>query len=208
MARARESEEEKLKKRIAKAEKKAMKVSGVDEGLVQRFWELVSMFPKISDPGLEARLERFTLNATPDQYFRMQQTLLNAGTPVPVTDLRIRSAMEDLEGKQIGLAVDGEYESTVTLDAFCFKVERGIKENIPVISVASRRDYADAILRRKDPIKMILTRRIKATHKLRLLRWALPHLDLLREKGLVENYLSYQTDVETVLGETLAEMGY
>lgn len=208
MSKARELDEEKLQKRIAKAEKKALRYSGVDQGLIQRFWELVSLFPRISDPELEARVERFTLNATPDQYFHMQRALFGKGSPYLVEDYRVRRLMQDLKGTRIGLAVEGEYESTITLDDFCFRVERGIEEGIPVISVASRQDYADAILRRKDPIKMILGRRIKASHKLKLLRMALPHLDLLRERGLFEKSLSYQPELEKLLDDTMSGMGY
>jgi hypothetical protein len=208
MSKRKQTEEERIQKRIEKAEKKALKYSGVDEGLVQRFWELVSMFPRITDPELEARIEHFTMNATADQYFRMQEALFGEATHYLLEDPRVQYAMEDIRGKQIGLAVEGEYESTVTLDRSGFKIERGIKENVPVISVASRRDYADAILRRKDPIKMIITRRIKASHKLRLLRWAFPHIDVLKEKGLFEKYYSYQPELEAVLDRTMSEMGY
>jgi hypothetical protein len=84
----------------------------------------------------------------------------------------------------------------------------GIKEDIPVLSIESRRDYADLILGRKDPVKMILGRKIRATHKLTLLKWALPHIDILRDKNLFDKYLSYQTDVEEVLRRALEDMGY
>lgn len=208
MSRTRDVDGEKLQRRIAKAEKKAMKYSGVDEGLIQRFWELVSIFPRLSDPELEERVARFTLNATPGQYFRMQQALFTVSSPELVQDGRLKRALEDLKGKKIGLAVEGEYESTVTLDGSRFTVEQGIEDGIPVISVASRQDYVDAILRRKDPIKMILGRRIRASHKLKLLRMALPHLDLLRERGLVERSLAYQPELEKLLDTELSDMGY
>jgi hypothetical protein len=201
-------EEEKARKRIAKAEKKALKLTGVDHGLVQRFWELVSIFPKISQQELANRLERFILFATADQYYRMQQALFMEGTPYMLEDPRVLKVVNDLKGKSIGLSVPGVYDSTITLDDICFKVDKGIKEGVPVLSVMSRRDYADIVLRLKDPVKMLLARRIRATHKLTLLKWAIPHLDLVREHGLLEKYFSYQPAVEEMLDEKLKEMGY
>lgn len=197
-----------VQKRIEKAQKKAVKLAGVDQGLIHRFWELVNMFPKISTPQLERRVENFMMTAAPGQLFRMQQALFNEATPYLLEDERVRKVMDDLCGKRIGLAITGEYESTVTLDNRCFTARRGITDGIPVISVVSRKDYVDAVLSRVDPVKMILSRRIRASHKLTLARWGLPHLDLLREKGLFEKYLSYQPEVEAVLVENLSMMGY
>lgn len=200
--------EEEIDKKIKKAEKKAMRLAGVDHGLVQRFWELVSLFPQISSPELEDRVERFIMNATPGQFFTMQQALFEEAVPYLVEDPRVRCVMEEFSGKKIGLAVTDEYECTVTLSDCYFQIERGIRESVPVISVQSRRDYADAILGLKDPVKLILSRKIRASKKLTLLRWALPHIDLLRERGLFEKYLAYQPEVERVLEENLTKMGY
>jgi len=199
---------DKIQKRIAKAEKKAIKLAGVDNGIIGRFWELVNMFPKITTPELELRVEHFIMTAAPGQLFLMQRALFEEATPYLLEDERVRCVMGDLHGKRIGMAITGEYESTVTLDGTCFQVERGIKDGIPVISVVSRRDYADTILSRADPIKMILGRRIRASHKFTLLRWGLPHLDLLKDKTLFEKYLTYQPEVEAVLEENLTKMGY
>lgn len=201
-------EEARIHKRIAKAEKKAMRYAGLDEGLVQRFWELVNMFPKISTPQLEDRLEKFILNATGGQYFTMQQALFEQATPYLIEDPRVRRLMHDLKGKKLGLRVKGEYESTVTIGECYFQVERGIRGSMPVISCESRRDYADSILGLLDPIKLILGRRIRASHKLTLLRWGLPHLDLLRDRDLFEKYLDYQEKLEKALEENLEKMGY
>lgn len=197
-----------VQKKIDRAEKKALKVKGVDNGLIGRFWELVSLFPRISTPELERRVESFIMTAAPGQLFRMQQAIFEEATPYLLEDERVRCVMDDLCGKQIGLAIMGEYESTVTLDNRCFQVARGITDHMPVISVVSRKDYADAILSRVDPVKMILSRRIRASHKLTLLKWGLPHLDLLRERGLFEKYLAYQPEVEAVLDDNLTRMGY
>jgi len=198
-----------IQKRIAKAEKKASKLAGVDQGLIGRFWEIVSLFPKVSTPELERRVENFILTAAPGQLFKMQQAIFEEATPYLLEDRRISCVMDDLAGKRIGLAISGEYESTVTLDKRCFQVERGIRDkSIPVIYVVTRHDYADAILTRVDPIKMILGRKIRATHKFTLMRWGLPHLDLLRDRDLFEKYLSYQPEVEAVLEENLTKMGY
>lgn len=201
-------DEEAVQKKIKKAEKKAAKLAGVDNGLIGRFWELVNLFPKITDPELERRVEHFIMTAAPGQLFKMQQVIFEEATPYLLEDARVRCVMDGLCGKQIGLAIIGEYESTVTLDNLCFKVARGITDHIPVISVVSRRDYADAILSKADPVKMILSRRIRASHKLTLLKWGLPHLDLLRERGLFEKYFAYQPEVEAVLDEHLKQMGY
>lgn len=203
-----DKEEKKVQERIAKAEKRARQLTGADHNIVQRFWEIVNMFPKVSTPELERRLEHFILCAPPGHYFIMQQALFAEAVPYMLEDYRLRQVLEDLGGKKLGLAVEGEFESTVTLDGLDFKLERGINGNIPVLSVASRRDYADAILTKKDPIKMILGRRIKASHKLTLLKWLLPHIDLLRDRDLFDKYLSYQGEVEAVLEENLTKMGY
>lgn len=208
MKKTKELDEERIKKRIEKAEKKAMRLAGVDQGIIHRFWELVNLFPKISTPELEARAERFIMTAAPGQLFSMQQAVFEEATPYLMEDERVRCVMGELCGKCIGLQIPGEYESTVTLDSMCFRVERGIKDGIPVISALTRRDYADAILSRKDPVKMILGRRIRASKKFTLLKWGLPHIDLLRDKTLFEKYLSYQPEVERVLEEQLTKMGY
>lgn len=212
MARAkkgsRPKEDDKYQKRIEKAEKRARRLAGVDSNVIQRFWEILNLFPKVSDPALERRLEHFIMCATPGQYFRMQQALFAEATPYILEDHRLRTILEDLKGKELGLAVEGEYSSTVTLNDLCFDVKRGISDGIPVISIASRVDYVDAVLSRRDPVKMILGRRIKASHKLTLLRWVLPHIDLLKDKDLFDKYLSYQPEVERVLRENLRDMGY
>jgi hypothetical protein len=203
-----QKDEEKVRRRIEKAEKKAVKLAGVDQGLIHRFWELINMFPKISTPELELRVENFILTAAPGQYYLMQQAIFEEATPYLVEDPRVREVMLQLSGRKIGLSIPGEYESTVTLDHLCFQVKRGINEGIPVISVMSRRDYADAILLKADPIKMILGRKIRASKKLTLLRWGLPHVEMLRDREIFEKYLSYQSEVEKVLEENLTKMGY
>lgn len=208
MTKADDLEDKKVQKRIARAEKKATKLAGVDQGLIHRFWELVNMFPKISTPELELRVEHFIMTAAPGQLFMMQRAIFEEATPYLLEDERVRTVMCELTGRQIGLSITGEYESTVTLDSLCFQIERGIRDSIPVISVASRRDYADAILLKKDPIKMILGRKIRASRKFTLLRWGLPHVDMLRDRSLFEKYLSYQPEVERVLEEYLTKMGY
>ncbi len=198
--------EDDYSKRIEKAEKKASKL--VDEGIIQRFWELVSLFPKISTEELEARVERFIMNATPGQFFMMQTALFESATPYLLEDPRVADLMKKLSGKRLGLEVKGEYSSTVLICDNYFVIERGIRADVPVLSVETRRDYADAILGRKDPVKMILGRRIRASHKFTLLRWALPHVDILREKELFDKYLSYQPIVEEELEANLSRMGY
>jgi hypothetical protein len=117
-------DDEKVRKRIAKAEKKATRLAGVDQGLIHHFWELVNMFPKISTPELELRVEHFIMTAAPGQMFLMQQAIFEEATPYLLEDERVRHVMCQLSGKQIGLAITGEYESTVTLDGVSLKVNR------------------------------------------------------------------------------------
>mgnify|MGYP005857918975 CR=1 FL=1 len=202
------SYDDRTRKRIERVEKKALKIKGVDQGLIQRFWEIVTMVPKISSARLEERVENFIMHAAPQQLFEMQRAIFDEATPYLTQDPRIREVLKSLSGKKLGLAITGEYESTVTLNHLRFEISRGITEDIPVISVSSRRDYADGILKLQDPIKMVLTRKIRASHKLTLLRWALPHIELLKDKQLLEKYLSYQPEVERVLEENLTRMGF
>lgn len=196
-------------KKITSVEKKAKKLPGIDESLIQGFWELLNLFPKISKPGLEERLEKFILEATPGQYFTMQCALFEAAIPYLREDERMRSLLKSLSGKSCGLAVTGKYESTVTFDDLNFRIQRGISsKKIPVISISSRKDYAEVVLGRKDPIKMLIARKIRATHKLTLLKWGLPHVNLLRERDLFEKSLTYQEEAEKILDANLAKMGY
>ncbi|MDD5749092.1 MAG: hypothetical protein PHP64_08670 [Actinomycetota bacterium] len=209
MKKEKELSEEESRKAIGKAEKKALKLSAVDQGLIKRFWELMNMWPKITLPGLEDRIERFILNATPGQFFQMQVVLFEEATPYLMEDPKVKSLIGEFSGRQIGLAVEGEYESTVTIMDCYFKIERGIKsKKIPVISISSRQDYADVVLGRKDPIRLILQRKIKATHKMTLLKWALPNIDIIRDESLFDKYLSYQNLVEEGLDENFKKMGY
>jgi len=55
---------------------------------------------------------------------------------------------------------------------------------------------------------MILGRRIRASRKFTLLRWVLPHIEVLRDRSLFDKYLGYQTEMEKVLEENLTKMGY
>lgn len=208
-SRKRDAKEEDIQKKIERAEKKAKKLSGVDDSLIQRFWEIINLWPKISTRELECRVENFIMNATPGQYFTMQKAVMGAAMPYLLEDERARELLNSLSGKQVGLSIEGEYHSTVTLNGYELVIERGIRnDKIPVISAASRRDYADAVLGRIDPIKLIIGRKLRATHKLTLLKWALPHIDLLRDKTIFDKYLSYQPEVEQVLEENLRKLGY
>lgn len=189
------------------SKKQGMRKSGL-EGLLNRIWEIVGLWPKISDPELQRRAERFIMAATPDELFHMQQVLFQEATPYLVEDDKVRDAMRDLNGKCIGLAIRGEYETTVTLRNLRFTIERGIEGEIPVISVDNRRDYADAILSIRDPLSMFLKGRIKITRKLTILRWGLPQLGLLLDNPRFDKFLGYQDDVEEVLDENLRQLGY
>lgn len=185
------------------------RTGGKHHHVVRRYWEIVNLYPKISDPELAARIEEFTLNATPEQLFGMQKAVIEAGTDFMVKDPLWKTVLEHMDGRKIGLAIGREYQTTVSLENCGFTIEMGIADrNIPVLSVASRKDYADALLRRKDIVRMLMTGRLKATHKLTLARWGLSFLHLLNDESLFEEILSHQTGAEKAIAEKLNAMKY
>jgi hypothetical protein len=177
--------------------------------ILKRYFELISLYPEVSDPELERRIEHFTMTATEDELFRMQETFFREGTPYLTEDDRFKKIMKILDGRSIGLAIGKEYQTTVSLRDMKFSIRRGIdSRKMPVLSVASRKDYVDALLRRKDPLKLVLARKLKASHKLTLARWGLSFVDVLADSSLMGKVLAHQPVVEAVLSDALAEMGY
>jgi len=88
-------------------------------------------------------------------------------------------------------------------------LERGIKDKkMPVLSVSTRKAYVDALLRRKDPLKLVLSRKLTASHKLTLAKWGLPFIDVLLDASLIGKVLSHQPIVEAVISTTLMDLGY
>jgi hypothetical protein len=176
--------------------------------LLNRVWEIVGLWPRIEDPVLERRLDDFIMRATPDQLLRMQEVIFAEATPYLVGDGKVRATMEAFNGRSIGLAIDGWYRTTVRLSNLRFGIESGICEDIPVITVKCRRDYADAVLCHKDPLTMIFKGRIKISRMLTLVRWILPHVGIVMDRQLFDKFLGYQQDVEKVLDECLCDLGY
>ncbi len=185
------------------------KSSGKQNLIIRRYWQILNLYPKITDPELAERIETFTLNATPEQLFRVQKMVFEKGTSYMVKEPRFREILERMDGEKVGLAIGDDYRTTVSLDDFQFKLEMGIDDDsIPVLSVASRRDYVDALLRRKDIVRMLVTRKLKATRKRTLIRWGLSFLDLLRDDSLFEDLASHQSVAEKAIAESMGDMGF
>ena len=177
-------------------------------GIIHRYFEIVNMYPKITDAGLAAKLEHFTMNATTDQLLKMQRLVIAEGAGYMVDEPRWHEVLERLDGIRIGMAIGDEYLTTVSLTDCCFTVEEGIEErSIPVLSVASRKDYVDALLRRKDLAWMVLTGKLKATHKVKLARLGLSFMEYLKDDELFEDLASHQSSAEKKILEAIQEMG-
>ncbi|MFH1149249.1 MAG: hypothetical protein V1748_02110 [Actinomycetota bacterium] len=178
------------------------------QSLLNRIWEIVGLWPRIMDPLLERRLDDFIMRATPEELFRVEEIIFAEAAPYLVSEEKVRATMKAFEGRSIGLAIDGWYKTTVSLVDCRFHIESGISPDVPVFTARCRRDYADAVLSRKDPISMILKGRIKISRMLTLIRWFLPHLGILMDRQLFDKFLGYQQDVEEVLDACLCELGY
>jgi hypothetical protein len=185
------------------------KSSGKQNLIIRRYWQILNLYPRISDPKLAERIENFTINATPEQLFRVQKMVFEKGTSYMVTEPRFREILERMDGEKVGLAIGDEYRTTISLEDLQFKLEMGIDdESIPVLSVASRRDYVDALLRRKDIIRMLVTRKLRATRKRTLVRWGLSFFDLLKDDSLFEDLASHQSVAEKAIAESMGEMDF
>jgi len=177
--------------------------------IIRRYFEIVNLYPRIDDPALARRIEEFTMCASPEDLFRMQSTVFEAGRRFMEGDPGWETIMKHLDGKKVGLAIGDEYASTVALEDGRFELSMGIPDRtIPVFSVATRKDYVDALLRRKDLVRMVLTGRLGATHKFTLARWGLSFFHLLTDDELFEGLLARWVDAEKILKETLDSMGF
>lgn len=173
-----------------------------------RFWEIVTMFPDISSPELEERISRFILRSSIEELYTMSGELFAFATPLLVEDERIRKVMAGLSGKRVGLVIEGEYYSIVTLSDRGFMVQLGQEKHIPVISVADREHYRDALLKRTDPMRLILDRKIRIKGLVTLARWALPYIKVIRDRDLYDKYLGYQAEIEERVSAILTSLGY
>lgn len=177
--------------------------------IIGRYFEIVNLYPRIEDPALASRIEEFTMSATPEQLFAMQEAVFDAARRFMLDDPRWKTILEHLDGKRIGLAIGKEYGSTVLLEHGDFHLERERPDrHVPVLSVASRKDYVDAILRRRDITRMLLGGRLHATHKLTLARWGLSFFHLLADDELFEGVLGRQVRAEEIISEALASMRF
>jgi hypothetical protein len=176
-------------------------------GIIHRYFEIVNMYPKITDAALAEKIEQFTMTAPADQLLRMQRMVIAEGAGFMAEDPRWREVLTHLDGIRIGMAIGDEYRTTVCLDGCGFAVEMGIDDaSIPVLSVASREDYVDALLRRKDPVWMVVRGKLKASHKVKLAHWGLTIIEHLKDDELFEDLVSHQSSAEEKILEAIREM--
>lgn len=178
--------------------------------ILGRYWEIVNLYPRITDPELARRIEEFTMEASPEQLFRMQCTVIGHGTEFMAADPRWRELLEHMDGMRLGMSVGDEYHSTVSLASCRFEVEMGVPDRgIPVLHVASRKDYVDALLRRKDLVRMLVTGKLGATHKVTLVRWGITIFeDFLKDDSLFEDLLEHQSRAQELIAESLGDMDF
>lgn len=165
------------------------------------------MYPKITDPVLAEKIEEFTMNAPAENLLRMQRMVIAEGAGFMADDPRWREVLAHLDGIRIGMAIGKEYRTTVSLDDCRFTVDMGICDrSIPVLSVASRKDYVDALLRRKDLLRMVVGGKLKASHKVKLARWGLMIIEHLKDDELFEDLVSHQSSAEEKIMGAIREM--
>jgi hypothetical protein len=174
----------------------------------KQFWNILNMYPEIHSPQLQERIDTFVLHADVNAFFQMQKGLFDFATPYFLDDERISVLMYGLDGKKIGLSIGREYESTLIFHPEGFDMIWGIKRGYPVLHVVSRQAYRDGILRRADPLKLVLTRKIKIRKLATLARWALPFWHIFIDDSLYEKFLGYQDEVEEWITAELTRLGY
>lgn len=166
------------------------------------------MYPEIHSPELSERVETFILHADVNALFEMQKGLFIFATPYFLDDQRFSTIIRGLDGKKLGLAIEREYESTLAFRVEGFEMSWGIGRGYPVLTVVSREAYRDGILRRVDPLKLIVTRKIKIKRLATLARWFFPYWHILIDDTLYEKFLEYQDDVEHWIADELIRLGY
>ena len=173
-----------------------------------RLWDLVNLYPRISDEELEKRLSDFIVNATEEELFAMSKELFDFATSLIVEDEDLRGLMASMEGRCLALIIEGSYQSVVTFRCDGFELELRRDDELPALIASSREVYRDAALKRKDPTRLIMERKIKARKLPKMVRWTLPHLKVLRNRALYDRYLSRQDEIEAKIEETLTGLGY
>ena len=174
----------------------------------KQFWNILNMYPDIHSPELQERIDTFVIHADVNAFFQMQKGLFDFATPYFLEDERISTLMCGLDGRKIGLSIEREYRSTLIFRPEGFDMIWGIKRGYPVFIVVSREAYRDGILRRVDPLKLVLTRRLKIKKLATLARWALPYWHIFIDDTLYEKFLGYQDDVEEWIAHELTRLGY
>jgi hypothetical protein len=175
---------------------------------VKRIFDVLNMWPKGTSGELEQRGRVFIMNAEAEELLRMQRTAFDTVGQYVFDDVRVQPLIVAFEGRQIGFAIRKFYQSTVREESSRFVVESGIEPGIPVMWCANRADYADAMFGTRDPLKMIITRKMGATHLPTLLRWWLPHLEVLASEDIMQAYASIAPQFEKAMDAELAAMGY
>ena len=173
-----------------------------------RLWDLVNLYPRVSDEELEKRLSDFIINATEEELFAMSRELFEFATSLIKEDEKLRRLMASMQGRCLALIIDGSYHSVVTFQCDGFELELRRDDDLPALIAASREVYRDAALKRKDPTRLILERKIRARKLPKMVRWTLPHLKVLRNRALYDRYLSRQEEIEAKIEETLTRLGY
>lgn len=173
-----------------------------------RFWDLVTLYPRISDRELEERLSVFIMEGDEEELLGMARELLEFASPLMLEDEGLRGLMASLEGKKLGLIIEGDYYSLVTFRRGGFEVELGSDETAPALIAADRGVYRDAVLKRGDPMRLFLERKIRVCGLPRMIRWVLPYIKVLRSRALYEKYLSRQAEIEARLEDALTRIGY
>ena len=173
-----------------------------------RLWDLVNLYPRVTDAELEKRLSDFIINATEEELFTMSRELFDFATSLIMEDEDLRGLMASMEGRCLALIIEGSYHSVVTFQCGGFELELKRDDDLPALIASNREVYRDAALKRRDPTRLILERKIRARKLPKMVRWTLPHLKVLRNRALYDRYLSRQEEIEAKIEETLTGLGY
>lgn len=175
---------------------------------IKQLWNILNFYPDFHDPVVAARTEKFILTASTEDLFQLQKDLFDFAIPYFLEDQRLRCIMEDFNGRKVGLAIAGEYGSTIIFRRDGFETVHDIGKGYPVFTIVSRQAYRDGVLKKVDPIKLVIARKIKVKNIHILARWALPHWKVLIDKTLFDKFLGYQDEVEGWISGELEKFGF
>lgn len=174
----------------------------------RQFWNILNMYPEFHSEDLKTRINTFILYASPNELFQMQKDLFDFATPFFLKDEQTAAILRGFASKRLGLAVGRSYRSTLVFKPDGFEVLWGIRRGYPVFEVRSREAYRDGILRRVDPVKLIISRRVRVRYLGLLARWALPYWHILVDSSLFKKLLAYQDDIEAWMDGELSQLGF